>query len=257
MSEATRFSGHLTEELCDDAAAGLLSHSELKTVGNHVRACEPCETLLQRCMGEYEKRRARTQPRRAPSGELVLDALPHSEASRQDGPRFPWMADTRRLSWGAATLAAAAVLALLLLPRGNTEQFWLPVDSGIIQLRSVDATASSNLREGLLAYENHRGEEAAKTLARISDGPYRELALLYGASALLNSGRPGQALAALDDMNPRAVPEPWRSEANWIRFLVLDETGRNAEAQTLLKELAMAPGDVGERARVRMDAISR
>ena len=72
---------------------------------------------------------------------------------------------------------------------------------------------------------------------------------VYLGSALALSGEHREAADILDGVSLDSLPEEWRGEAQWTLYVALDESGREARADSLLQALSQKAGEIGERAR--------
>ncbi len=238
---------HLSEDRCLDIVAGLASSSALEEALRHARVCPECDERLRRCAADFEALRAR---------EARGEAAPADVPSPPARPSWTW---TDPRVWAPLAAAAALVALFFLRPhapsRPEEAARWIAVDRDLVLTRGDANGADSLFRAGLEAYERHDAAAAARLLAAShATGGEEDLRRLYLASALVTASRPAEALAVLDDLRPASLPEPWRSEGLWVRYLALDRAGRRDEAAAELRELADAPGAIGSMARERMGA---
>ena len=160
-------------------------------------------------------------------------------AVKRSRERAPGISTARWLA------AAAALLGLILVgappsdrrtpsPSALSTETPYPRFPLATRSRSVDPTA----RElGLQAYQAGDFEEAVKRLSgRLLDP---EASFFLGVSLYL-SGRPGQALAWLEDAQKRAR---WRRPALWYRANALLAMERTEEARKILESLAAGVGE--------------
>jgi tetratricopeptide (TPR) repeat protein len=264
----SRSGEHLSEERCVEILNGLVPASQLDTVVEHLKRCRRCEDLLRARAAEFERLRAGPMPRRLEGQGLVL--IPReAEGGEETRPRW-WQVfrDRRRPAWwplvparplalGTVGLALVA-LALLVLGRGETAPplHRLPGERAFLSLRSgEDVAGMESLREGIRAYAAGDYRRAVGILAatRAPEGS-EDLRRLYLASALSLSGRYEEASRVLEELAPETLPQPYRDEALWIRYVVLWHTGSRREAETLLERLRGSPGEIGALARRHWDA---
>ena len=230
---------HVADERCLDLVHGLLPGDELERVLQHVRGCASCESRVRRITADREALRARF----GRGGAAVRGV---ERASR-------WRLVRRWLPIAAAaTLVIAFAVRTNLPARAPVAGRWIPVEQGEILRRGAGAGMDPLLRQGLLAYARRDAVGAVRSLrASRVQGSEAQLRSLYLASALVWSSRPVEALGVLDSLTAAGLPEPWRSEALWVRYLALDRAGRRAAADAQLRALQAAPGDVGRLARER------
>jgi hypothetical protein len=102
----------------------------------------------------------------------------------------------------------------------------------------------------LEAYDRGEFERAAEFLrdARAS-GPVETFRSIYLGSALAWTGDYAGAVEVLEEVPFDLVPDPWSGEARWTLFVSLRGAGNVARADSLLEELKLDSGVIGERAR--------
>lgn len=167
----------------------------------------------------------------------------------------------RRWRWivpAVGALAAAAALILVLLPRGHSpyvaEPFWIGLPTDGVVSRSVDgADVDPRFLDGLAAYELHHAARAAELLtgSRVS-GDLGNLAGLYLATALYNTGRFRDAADTLQSMDLETIPEPWKDQAIWLLGLALAADNRPQAAEARFEQLALGDGNLAARAQKRL-----
>lgn len=227
---------HPSEDFWTDLLHGMLPRDEVDRAVQHASVCIDCDRQFRQQAAEFELIRALPVPgmRRGTSGSGVV-------AMRRKPWKRPW--------WG---VAAAAVLATVLIDRWGGErttqlEYWIPSDAAHVQVR--DATIT-DLAQALQAYEA-RDAERSLVLLRQADPPPELAPLrdLYLASAFTLSHRYPEALEVLARLEISLLPQPWRDDAMWIRYIALAGGGHDAEAALFLDELADRPGPLGDRAR--------
>jgi hypothetical protein len=128
---------------------------------------------------------------------------------------------------------------------------WMPAPEDRVIVRDAGPTgADAPVLAGLEAYERHDLETAIRLLGAARSTDEMEIVRrIYLASACVLTGDPKAGLRALEGLRLDTLPEPWRGEALWTRYVALRRTGQGAVAEALRRELA-ARGDVIGRARV-------
>lgn len=237
---------HLNDDACIDILSGALSREQAGELLDHTRACPQCEARFRAAAAEYETLSAQAADTLANPAEPPAIAL---------APRGRRVRRVRRIVAAAGVVAAAAAAVVLLLPKGPgaPPEYWLPAARESIDIRSLPDSGEEQLTDGLAAYDARRLDAALAALAtaRVS-GPFEDIRRIYLASALAIDGRPDEALPVLDGVEVDALPQPWRSQAHWIRALALDASGREEDAVVLLEMLAAGDGDLAGRAAARL-----
>lgn len=243
-----------------DLVNGLLPTSERSDLLDHLRRCPTCEFALRELAASHEKALAMF------TEALFTEAL----SPARSGPSIRVLAPRhrRRARWRtvSALLAAAAVLVAVLWgtnarrsspgpsPRG--EQMaelvtWLPEpEPTVFQRDATREAADPRIVQGLAAYRDRDARTARRLLsAARANGPLEQVRRIYLGSALLHLGQEHDALETLRAIELAQVPEPWKSETQWLLALAHGETGNTAKADSLYRLLAARPGEIGERAR--------
>ncbi len=234
---------HLTEDEVLDLLQDYLPREERERLLSHAADCEACEQMLRERVIEHERLRA-TRP-------LPATATPWWRCLRAalTAPAYPY---------GAAAIAAAAVLVILLWPRGGppgSEQLtWLPVTEENIRFRwAPQEGIDSILVAGLEAYETQDLERATRLLKDASaEGEMELIRKMYLGSALAWQGRYAEAVRILSEVSDPALPDPWGSEARWTLYVALRASGHESRADSLLRRLAEESGEVALRAREQL-----
>ena len=147
-------------------------------------------------------------------------------------------------SSGRVAAAALVFVALnVMRPDVSGAGYWMPPPP-----RNAPAPPGlAVLDDALRAYDEHDPERALALLenARVRADDHRTEAIrrLYQASALVNAGRPGQALEVLEGLDARLLEDPWRARAEWVRYLALRDAGRRADAEAQLRRIERLQGD--------------
>ncbi len=245
---------HFDEDAFADVVLGLAPEALAEPILAHTASCADCEELFRMTVEQHERGRAGARIERGATGSFGL-ARPHAWKSAADRSprRFTW----RRLrnpvvgaSFGVA-LAAAAVLLVVL--RGTDDasdaglpEHWIPSDRGVVSLRgSANAGLDEDFLRGVRAYDERDATTALGHFqaAKAKDA-YEDLRRIYLASSLLLGGRADDALTALEGIKPETLPEPWRTDAQWISVLALLSVERREQAELLLEELSRRPSEV-------------
>ena len=205
-------------------ASGRLPDAETAAFEAHLLTCDRCQRELTLAIA-------------------VREALPEADAEAADEePYVP-----RRLPWrgiaAGLTLAAAAVAALLLIPRERVSSEFAelgrvtqpPVYLGV-PVRQAPARPDSVFAEAMNIYASGDYAEAADGLARAVDagaGPVP--AEFFRGASLMMLDRPEEAEAAFAAVI-EAGDSPYLSEAHFYRAKTLLRVGRAGEAQAELRE---------------------
>jgi hypothetical protein len=220
-----------------DLAARLLPPREREATLEHVRRCEECERRFQDVWGQSERLETRSPRRRF--------GIDRRETGRRGRPAV----------WAAA--AAAVLLVALAVtrfvptaPESDGLDYWLPVDSERLLLRSTTSASGDEARfaEALQAYERHD----VKGVIRLLDGrpiPQRYAPMtLFLASALVADGRHENARLYLEKFQIHTLPQPARDRALWILYVALRRDGRAEEAEDVARLLRDSRGEFSDRA---------
>jgi hypothetical protein len=249
---------HADDELFVDILNGLASESDAAAVYRHLRECPECEATFVRLAREHERLRADDRPVLTPGG-VVLEPL-----GEKEGSAAGWRAvATRGRAVAVAAVVVAAVVTLVFAPRltrspsGDGPVYWMPAEPQLATLRTRDSNDSSDdvrtLSVAIEAYERHDAAETIRLLESISIAlPYEEydvIALLYLASARVNTGDFEGATTAIDGVLLGYMPYRWRQQGRWVLYLAHEGLGRSEEALQYLEPLLEDTGELGERAR--------
>lgn len=234
--------GHASDDLLIDFAFGLLPEERRGRVAAHIAACARCDDALREIVADRERRRSWWRSEGA--------ARTRPSAS----PRRGWSVPSRRSLMVPVGLAAAALLALLVMPpsRAVLEPTWLPGPGPELESRGPNAGGRDEfVWRGLAAYGRHDLAQAMRVLgsARAEEAGTERLRRTYLASALLLAEQPRQALDALEGVELETLPDPWRNETRWLRACALARLGRAEESRAELEHLAREQGAPAERAR--------
>ena len=263
---------HLEIDRLTDLVHGLMPPEDRLTARDHLVQCEECEGTFRDLLARHEARQADARPLLTPSGAIELgnptsapteDATlaapePSDAGSTLDRIRaFLGGAKSPGLGYGLG-LAAAALAVVVLWPREvippPAVHPWLPGPGSESRLRDPGASASAlDLEAGIEAYEQRDLGAAIRLLSQSeATGQDENLRRIYLADAMLRAGRPADAVDLLRPVPSLTLPEPWGPESQWTLSLALLQTGRTAEADSVLRQLAVEPGEIGERARAAL-----
>ncbi len=253
MSASTE-STHFTEDSCLELILGLLTDFEATLMVEHAASCAPCAEMLRARSAEVETAAASMPP------ELLRPATLRAEAAAaKAGAGF--FERLRAALWptrlGFAT-AAAALLLLVVLPRTLRDTPTdllrsIPRPGEELQLR-IGSGGSPELSVAIDAYDRGDLDNAVHMLQELELAePLESLRRVYLGNALARSGEYARAVDALESIPFDLVPDPWSSEARWTLYVALLEDGRAGGADSLLRVIAKEPGDVGDRARERIE----
>ena len=229
---------HASDDLLIDLSAGLLDEEGRAGALRHLRGCPACERRFLEATRQAE--RLSTSP--LPAG------LRPAAAAR-------WTRRASLLAAAAAVVIVAGASIALRGPRADGLDVRLPLDAEMSLTRSALApgaateTDAARADEAVAAY--HRGDHA-RVVSLLGDPPlpkrYEPLNLLF-ASALLAEGRPADAVSVLERLDTLTLPQPWRDRGRWLLYVALRRDGRSDAAESIRKELAASPGEIGDRAR--------
>jgi len=259
---------HLTPDMCIDLLWGFIDEEASRSIENHLRTCPGCEEMLRAAVADLEALRSRGEPRLGPDGKWILEqaklelGTEMAGASREALPSLRGVGKWLRRRYALAAAAAAGLVFILLISkgayrRGEGLEYWIPADRPLRTLRSAaPAERLTTLRQGIAAYGERDLDRAIEILSGLNlEEPYESLRSIYLSSALALKGRYQEASQVLSSLDTAALPEPWRSEARWIRYVVLAETGHRNQARALLEELSKLDNDIGVRARKRLKKL--
>ncbi|MFQ5599155.1 MAG: hypothetical protein ACE5G2_01235 [Candidatus Krumholzibacteriia bacterium] len=264
---------HLSADDCLDLLHGLSARTRVDALLKHAGRCESCETRLRTFVMHFEELRAGPRPVRQPDGTLSMvvpdvdDTVPAASdaglrastgSARSPGPSLAFLHAFRPraplTAWAGVAAALVLVAAFLLRERDAAVEippYWIPAGGESVTQRSDAARPlDESFRRGIEAYE---GRDAAAAVAHLRvarvEGPHELLRVVYLASALTLIGRADEAASLLETLVPADLPEPWRTEAQWIHALALAQTDRREDARRLLERLSTTDGEIGGRAR--------
>lgn len=220
---------HLDDDMCLDLVLGLLGGAERTRALLHASNCAACESRVRAAAATHERGRARA------AGTLASTA-------RTSRPRW-WRVPSWSGWLAAAGLIAVSGITLWTLGASRTKAFqeWpappLPaVDARRIVADRSGTESDSVVWRGILAYENGRPEEARRLLqAATADAGMEVLRRSYLASAQLVLNDAAEAVATLEWIHHTDVPEPWRSEVEWLRIVANERSGHHERADSLVE----------------------
>jgi hypothetical protein len=266
---------HIDDDVCISLLHGLLPEEAKDDALDHMASCDPCETLFQKVVAERARLRATKILGRDPQGvPMVTAASDRAALGAQDAAgRFTpgrWVRSaagailgrpmTPARGWAglaAATMAVVAVILVLWPHRDdrNGRLELLPPYTGAQAFRaSSDREAAVALGPGLEAYRRRDFDRSVRLLrAAAVTEPMGRVRDAYVASALTWEKRYPEALAVFATISEANLPEPWRTQLLWARQVALEGSGKRAEADSLLRRLALEPGEAGRRAARLLD----
>lgn len=260
---------HMNEDMCIDLLSGLLKEEQSKTLLNHIRRCPSCEQIFQTAAAGFETARSRGEPSKDSRGQWAFQQINDISDEKISIRRksSSWRDFFKILSPARAALllgASAAVIAALIFLNIHRDynqealEYWIPDDRAILTPRSGSGNTDQMFWNGISAY-NARDLDSAVKFLRISNArnSYDNLRDIYLASALSLRGKYKEALRIITSINLTHMPEPWRSETGWIRYIALSKTNRNEEAQKILDQLAELENDIGVQARERKKQLEK
>jgi len=238
----------IDESVLIDLAHGLAAPSEHAEALAHIRSCPECEIRLRAIVSDRE--------------QLLAARIPQATDRVRTVARSGVMG-SKALRWIA--VAAAAVIIAVALPYLSRDhergEYWLPLSENeeTFLRSSRDMGQARGLDNVLQPYRERNAKEAVEQLTAYAVPPSDATAValrdLFLASALLNAGRTDEAIASLERINVRTLPQPWRSRAQWVQYLSLNELNRETEARELLGNLKDEPGDIGDKARLEIERM--
>ena len=279
---------HLNEDALFGLLLGRLPSEQRASCVAHLSACPDCENVLRQRAGEIERLRVSPVYRALlhedsiPQRSAEADESPRRADGRSGGTGESssaekiWrslLAALRRPRYvvGMTTGLAAIVLAAILLRPANrivlpTEADCLPGGSEFTDLRGEPSPSTDGSLQDAGAQDAERAAadllRAVEVYARRDLGPAVQLLqsakttgrlesirLIYLGNALVHQGDLAGAVSTLRTVLHENLPYAWREEGQWTLLVALDRTGQRASADSLLKVLAIEPGDIGDRAR--------
>ena len=246
---------HPTDDRLIDLVRGLLPARAAEETSAHLRDCVGCEERFRTFLRDREELRASPRPMLA-GGRFEL---PQGSPDTAAAPAArPWWHRRRIL---AAGVVAAAVAALLVaLPTKRFEPgtvYWMP-DDFVGSVSRSGTGPGVDLEPVRRAYVARDASATLREVGRLdlSDASpaMAATATLYRASALLNTGRPRDALDALSTLEIELIPTRWRQEAMWMVYVGRDATDDPSGACDALRFLAAEEGGKAPAARSALAA---
>jgi len=242
---------HPSDDRLLDLVLRLLPESEREGQLEHLRGCAPCVDRFHAIATTHERARilAESLPSRESTGARMI------RSKRRSAVLIP-----RRWIALAAVLFVIFVGARLLeLARRDDriapEASWMPMPEPTVFLRGSPAL-DARTADGLRAYAAHDLARARHLLASSHESGVGEaVRLLYLGSIELARGENRRARDCFVAIDSSLVPEPWRGEARWSLALARRGVGEVAEADSLLRRLAVRTDEIGARARALLDAL--
>jgi len=221
-------------------ASGRLSDAETAEFESHLLTCDRCQKELVLAVA-------------------IRESLPEGEAEQE--PAVP-----RRLPWrglaAGLTLAAAAVAALMLVPRDRVSDRIAelgrvtqpPVYFGV-PVRQAPARPDSVFAEAMSAYVAEEYAAAATGLEEaLMAGAGSVPAEFFRGASLLMLGRPDEAERAFSAII-EAGDSPYLAEAHYYRAKALLSLGRASEALQELEAAVNSEGDIRTLASALADSV--
>jgi hypothetical protein len=255
---------HLDHDQVIDFVGGLLPGERRAGVLSHASRCGRCERLLQSALTVRERARASKQAWIAIDTATARSALAAtalaSRSRAEPGASWRGIAERWLAPRGAGALVAAGALAaligVLVLPglaqrRALVHVHWLPGSEAEVTTRDLSASLPDSLiRVGLEAYARHDLGAARQRLeAAHGRGQLELVRRIYLANIMARQGDHQEAIALLESVPFRLVPEPWSSESRWTLAASLRASGDQHRADSLVEAISQEPGPVGDRAR--------
>ena len=199
--------------------------------------------------------------------EAAAGAEPSGSGSAEDsaGSSEPRPVEPRRLPWrgiGAVILAAAAIAAVLLIPRDRVSEELAelgrvtqpPVYLGV-PVRQAPARPDSVFAEAMSAYVAEEYAAAATGLEEaLMAGAGSVPAEFFRGASLLMLGRPDEAERAFSAII-EAGDSPYLAEAHYYRAKALLSLGRASEALQELEAAVNSEGDIRTLASALADSV--
>lgn len=235
---------HLSDDHLIDLECGLLESSARDAAVQHLRQCPACERRFM----EVHAGAQRLSPRRRPTP--AEKATPALHLAVPPGPSGRWRARLLVTASGIILVGLIATYELSRRPRADGLDYWLPLDSERLLLRSAPAPEEAGrYLQAVEAYDRH---DVRQVIRLLGTGPipqaYEPLNLVL-ASALIWDGRYDEARNVLERLDVDTLPQPARDRARWMLFIALRRAGRTEEAASVVQVLAASPGEFSERAR--------
>lgn len=250
---------HLTEDDCLDLLRGLLDKTRHDAALEHLGTCAACERMFAAHAAREERLRARGGLAVRPDGSVAVEpgTTAGSTAEPADTRGRPRVFPFRRYFRAAAVAAAAAAVILMFVLPGTLQPpdtpglHSLPGPGEQVYLRGEPRPDMPDvLRSGIDAYSRGELRSAVELLIGATVSGQREnLRRIYLGSALARLGDFEAAVAALEPVPFRTVPDPWAGEGRWTLYVAYAASGQTSEAEALLNELSREPGPFGDRAR--------
>jgi len=222
-----------------DLAAHLLEPFERAATLDHLRLCAECE---QRFLEVW---------RQSEILELGAASRRHYGADRRG------RGGKRRAMWAAAAVLLVALIALEFpawTPRSDGLDYWLPVDSERLLLRSARPASrdESRFAEAVDAYERRDVERVVRLLDGQPIPREFEPVTLFLASALVATRQHERARELLERFQIHTLPQPARDRALWILYAALRRGGRAEEARGVARLLCDSGGEFSDRAALEL-----
>ena len=256
-----------------DLLGGLLDEGEAQEAIDHLQRCAACHESFRRLAGDAERFKVALRgPRPAKERESALSRRP--ARGRLDRPIAVPESTPRPAGWsprrqraGAIVLASACIVAVAVVianRRRSAESVtasvpWLPDVTELVQWRDAGPEEHERiLVEGLRAYSRRDMKTTTELLARYPmTGQLEALRLVYLSSATAHQGKWKESLRHLSALPADAIPDPWRTEVQWTRYLALRRTGSVASADSLLSAFSRSGGELSRRAQASREARPR
>jgi len=239
---------HISDDRLMDLVNHLLPAEEERQVLTHLELCAQCETHLRQVLADHETAKSMPGPSTRADGNGGV-------ALKRRRPR--------RLGVIVSVAAAASVIAIagyIALHRPAPGPYWIETDFITTLQRGEDELAPPQLTNAFATYARHDAEDAVEQLRYApvpGDEMLSSLRLLLLASAELNAGQAMQSLSDLEKLGIDTLPPQWRSEARWIHYLALRETGETEIARARLQTLMSEDGKIGQLAREEAARIAK
>ncbi len=241
---------HVDENTMIDLLGGGLEKDDERSALEHLESCETCERAFRRLAGDAERFRARMNAATQHSEELARAGAGDLRAARSQP-----ILRGRRVVAGLAVAALAVTVLIWNRDRRSDAMLAsvprLPEVTEFVQWRNGESRLQEEaaLLEGLQAYSRGDMESAIRVLSRpATSGRLETLRSIYLASAFAHQADWRRTLSNLRAVPEQSVPEPWRSDVRWTRYLALRQTSEPA-ADSLLTEIAKGQDELGARAR--------
>jgi hypothetical protein len=237
---------HITDDRLIDLTHHLLPEQEEKDALEHLEGCEVCEARFRELLNDYETAKSRFQ------------------TSKTDGKGVISLPRRRPRRLGAVAVVASAIIVAAIghfaLHRSSSGPYWIDTDAISSPQRGEDELASQALTDAFAAYARH---DVKASVEQLRDAPVpndemlSSLRLLLLASAEVNAGQAKDGLDDLEKLSVDTLPPQWRSEARWVQYLALRESGDTEAARARLQTLVSEEGRIGQLAREEMVRVEK